>query len=177
MGRYRNRHPSRFPSVGLSLVELLIAMAIMAVLLSAAVATLTSGRNQTAAREGAQRIAADLGFAQADAIARHVVRIVTFDAAVERYGVYSEGGLLRDPVSGRLYEVDLPALFPGTGVDLAEPAFGGSPSVRFDAEGTPLSGGEVKLYAGGEGWKVCVSNVTGRITIEMSPPPTTPTAP
>jgi prepilin-type N-terminal cleavage/methylation domain-containing protein len=166
----RTLRPSRRLGAGYSLVELLIVLAILAVLASIAVTTLSSGRSQSTAREAAQRIAADLAFAQADAIACHAARIVTFDAAAESYGVYDGTGLLLDPISHRSFVVDLAGLFPGAGLDLASPNFSGAASVTFDASGTPAAGGEVELHAGGEGWKVCVSSLTGRITIENLPP-------
>jgi len=156
----------RRSSAGLTLVELLIVLAILGVLAGAAVTSLSGGRSQTASREAAQRIAADIAFAQAEAIARHAVRIVTFDAAAEQYQLESEAGVVTDPVSHLSFVVRLPTLFPGAGVDLASPSFGGASYVRFEASGAPLAGGEVRLYAGGEGWRVCVADLTGRITIE-----------
>jgi prepilin-type N-terminal cleavage/methylation domain-containing protein len=160
---------SRSAGAGLSLVELLIVMVILAVLAGIAISTLSSGRAQTAAGEAAQRVAADLAFAQADALAHHAARIVTFDAAAERYGVYDEAGLLRDPISHLPYQVDLATLFPGANVDLASAAFGGDVSLRFDASGAPVAGGEVTLNAAGDGYKVCVADLTGRITIVPAP--------
>lgn len=156
----------RRPCAGLTLVELLIVLGVLGVLASVAVTSLSGGRAQTASHEAAGRIAADIAFAQAEAMARHTVRIVTFDAAAEQYQLESETGVLQDPVSHLSFVVDLPALFPGAGVDLASPNFGGASYVRFEASGTPLAGGEVRLYAGGEGWRVCVADLTGRITVE-----------
>lgn len=143
-----------------------MALAILGVLAGVAVTSLSGGRSQTASREAAQRIAADIAFAQAEAIARHAVRIVTFDAAAEKYQLESEAGVVKDPVSHLSFVVDLPTLFPGAGVDLTSPDFGGASSLRFEASGAPLAGGEVRLYAAGEGWRVCVADLTGRTTIE-----------
>lgn len=162
------RTPSRGRrlAAGLTLVELLIVLAIFGVFASVAVTSLSGGRSQTASREAAQRIAADIAFAQAEAMARHAVRIVAFDDAAERYQLESEAGVVMDPVSHLSFVIDLPTLFPGAGVDLASPDFGGASALRFEASGAPLAGGEVRLYAGGEGWRVCVADLTGRTTIE-----------
>jgi prepilin-type N-terminal cleavage/methylation domain-containing protein len=155
---------------GFSLVELLIVLVMLALLAGIGMSRLTGGHSQTAAREAARRIAADIEFAQADAIAQHAAREVAFDAAVESYTVGDGAGLLRDPISLRPYQVDLAALYPGVGMDLAAPAFGGGASLRFAATGAPAAGGEVRVYAGGERWKVNVAGVTGRVTIEELPP-------
>lgn len=141
-------------------------LAILGVIASVAVTSLSGGSGQTAAHAAAQRVAADITFAQAEAMARHAVRIVAFDAAAEQYQLESEAGVIADPVSHLSFVIDLPSLYPGAGVDLSLPDFGGASSLRFAASGAPLAGGEVRLYAGGEGWRVCVADLTGRITIE-----------
>lgn len=157
---------SRARSAGVTLIELLVAMAVIAVLAGTAISLLSSGHAQTAAEEAAGRVAADVAFAQADAIARHAPRTLTFDEKHERYALEHEGTLLLHPVSRQPYEVDLAAAFRGAGVDLSRPDFGGDTCLVFDGEGVPSSGGEVWLAAGGRIFAVTVSGVTGRVTID-----------
>jgi type II secretory pathway pseudopilin PulG len=151
-----------------TLVELLIAFAVIAVLTGTAISLLSSGYAQTAAREAAQRVAADVVFAQADAIASHAPRTVVFEVDTETYGLYEDGGLLYHPVSKRPFTVVLGNLFRGTGIDLEEADFGGETRLKFDVNGIPASGGEVWLNAGGRSYMVTVSDLTGHVAIFSS---------
>lgn len=149
----------------MTLVELLIVVAVIAVLSGAAISLLTTGHSQIAAEDAARRVAADLAFAQADAIAKRSERLVIFDAATDAYGIYSGGAPLTHPVSKKPFLVDFGDLFHGVEVDLRVPGFGGSDTLRFDVEGIPACGGTVGLQAGGSDWEVTVADVTGHVSV------------
>ena len=150
---------------GFTLVELLIMIAVIAVLSGAAISLLHSGHSQSAAEEAARRIAADIAFVQIQAITNRTAYTIHFTDATESYGVYAGGTQIRHPVSKQLFQVDFARLFPGAGVNLRSPNFGGADSLRFESGGTPLAGGSVGVQASGSTWKLQVENGTGRVTI------------
>lgn len=137
---------------GYSLLELTVVITILAVLTGFA----TRALEFASIREGltAERLAADLRYAQARAMATHNRTWVSFDTANNRYTVYEE-----DPANtgkaGRLDMVDpLTAGSPfrvtlgddeAGGVVLAGPAFGGKTEVEFDPAGLAYDGDATAL--------------------------------
>ena len=146
---------------GITLIEVLVVMGIIAVLSGIAISLLSGGL----AREAANRIVGDLEYVRAEAIASHAQRYVVFDGAAEQYAAHSAGGLLRHPVSRKEFLVDLSTLYAGVGVDLDSINFGGGDTLRFDADGMPTLAGEVVVNAAGNRLVVSVETTTGRINI------------
>lgn len=151
-------------SRGLTLVELLLVLIVIAVLASAAITLLSSGQKQLAAEEAVQRLVTDLAYTQADAAANRSERHVVFDENAESYSVYAGATLLWHPVSKRPFTVDLESCFPGAGLGLDTADFGGSDTLRFDAHGVPAAGGQLLLTGPGAQWTIRVAAGTGCVT-------------
>jgi len=149
---------------GATLAELLVVMAVIAVLSGTAIALLSGGRAQSAAGAAAAQLAEDIAYAQADAIARHLPRTLIFDTEHESYALYENGTALRHPVTGKFFVVDLDAAYPGTGIDLAKVGIGAGDSLRFTADGTPHAGGALLLHAAGEGALLSIAAETGWVS-------------
>ena len=150
---------------GITLIEVLVVMGIIAVLSGIAISLLSGGHSGGVAREAANRIVGDLEYVRAEAIASHAQRYVVFDGAAEQYAAHSAGGLLRHPVTRKEFLVDLSTLYAGVGVDLDSINFGGGDTLRFDADGMPTLAGEVVVNAAGNRLVVSVETTTGRINI------------
>lgn len=153
---------------GLTLVELLLVLIVIAVLAGAAISLLSSGQKQIAAEEAVQRLATDLDYARSDAAAHRSERCVVFDENAESYSVYAGAALLWHPVSKRPFVVDLEGHFPGAGLELDAADFGGSDTLRFDAHGVPADGGQVLLRGPGILWTIRVAAGTGCVTVSGS---------
>ncbi len=154
---------------GFSLVEIVIAIAIMGILASLAFQSL----HIAGEREGlaAERLAADIRYAQGWARMSHNPTWVAFDTANNRYTVYVE-----DPASpgkaGRLNLSDpwtnLPSYQVALGDDetgnvtLASPDFGGDTEVKFDRNGLAYDSNGTALVANG-------SVLVGARTVTVSP--------
>ncbi|MBM3316417.1 MAG: prepilin-type N-terminal cleavage/methylation domain-containing protein [Candidatus Eisenbacteria bacterium] len=156
---------SRARSAGVTLVELLVALAVIAVLSGAAVSLLAGGQARSAAEEAARRLAADVAFAQTDALARRSARTLVFDERRESYTLEQQGTPLVHPVSRQPFVVELASAARAARVDLSRPDFGGDTCLVFDAEGVPASGGSVWLAAGAHRFAVTVAEVTGRVAV------------
>lgn len=162
---HRRIAPGPAGSPGLTLVELLLVLIVIAVLSGAAITLLSSGQKQLAAQEAVQRLMTDLEYAQSDAIASRSERRVVFDENAESYSVYAGATLLWHPVSKRPFAVDLDDLFPGAGLDLASADFAGSDTLRFDGRGLPVAGGQLQLRGPGAGYTIRVAPGTGSISV------------
>ncbi len=160
-----NRQMSRH-CTGVTLVELLILVAVVAVLAGTAISLLSGGHLETAGEDAAHRLATDLAFAQANAIANRSERLVIFSAVEGSYSVCSAGGTpLTHPVTKKPFLVELTGLYRGANVAIQTANFGGSDTLRIGVDGIPVSGGKVMLYAGGTTWQIAVADGTGHISI------------
>jgi Tfp pilus assembly protein FimT len=158
------------PASGVTLLELVIVATVLVLIGGAAISLLSSGQREAVAQEAARQIAADIAYAQADALAHGAARLVVFDAQTEHYGLYDGSGAepLPHPVSQRPHEVDLSALFAGTAVDLGAADFDGSDTLRFGAGGRPAAGGTIEIHAAGSSWTIRIAAGSGRVTLVPS---------
>jgi len=152
-------------SEGLTLVELLLVLIVIAVLSGTAITLLSSGQKQIAAQEAVQRLMTDLEYAQSDAIVNRSERSVVFDENAESYSVYAGATLLWHPVSKRPFAVALDDLFPGAGLDLVSANFAGSDTLRFDGHGLPVAGGQLQIRGPGASYTIHVAAGTGCVTV------------
>ncbi len=150
---------------GLTLIELLVVLVVCAFLASGAIVLFSSGYTDRAAEEAAGRIAADIRFAQAQAIASRSEHLVVFDETRDAYLLFGRGDTLWHPVTKKPFCVDLAGAFGGSGIDLVRADFGDSDTLRFDEDGIPASGGHVAVQGGECRWSVSVADVTGRIAL------------
>jgi prepilin-type N-terminal cleavage/methylation domain-containing protein len=150
---------------GFSLIEVLAAVVVAAILASAAIAVFSGTHHREAAESAARRLAADLSFCRMDATNTHTPRRMWFDVGTDRYGIIAGDSTLTHPVTRKPFLVDLRERFPGTGIDLAEADFGGSDTLDFDDDGVPVWGGRVAIEGGQTTWTIRVAGGTGRLTI------------
>jgi Tfp pilus assembly protein FimT len=138
-----------------------LVLAIMGIF--AALAAPRYGRASTRYRAdlAAQRIAADLRWAQACAKAASAPRTVSFSTAAQQYqvlGVPSPDGVAGD------YTVSLSA--EPYRADLVSVSFATGPQIVFDGWGVPDGGGTVVVAAGTQQKTVTVAAGTGRATVQ-----------
>ncbi len=157
--------PPLFCQRGVTLAELLVVIAVLGVLATIGFTLMTSSQNDAAAKGAARRIACDIAFAQADAVARRAPRTVRFLLDEEAYRVNSEGETIEHPLSKLPYRVDLAQLYAGTGINLREASFGGADSLTFDEDGLCSAGGRVYINVDENIWSVSVADQTGHITV------------
>ena len=120
-------------------------------------------------RAAAHRVAADLRYAQAQAISRRRVHGVLFDPVAERYWIYapSPATAIVDPADrGKTLTVDFATRMEYRGVTILSASFGTTPGVQFDYFGVPRDTAGVDLAATGR----VILTVPGQVdTIDVSP--------
>ncbi len=163
------RRPPGPSRMGFSLVELMAAIVVVGILAGSGYALLAGSHHDWAAEHAARRLAADIEFAQSDAIAMHATRVVRFDAANDAYRIVSAGADIWHPMTGLWYRVNLGTHAPGALADLHlhQAAFGGADSLVFTAGGLCVSGGKVFIDVGERSWSVTVADQTGHITVRQ----------
>lgn len=151
---------------GMTLVELVVVISLVGLLALVAVPRF-AGRDEVELRAAARRVAADLRWAQARAIATRTRHGVVFDAATGRYTVYR--GAPSTPADDFL-RPGSPMRRGVEPVTLVSADFDGAPRVEFDSMGVPWSAsgeltapGRVVLAVSGAADTVVVEPLTGRI--------------
>lgn len=166
-----------WPTMGVTLVELVITMAILALVSAIALPRFAALMNRQRLDLASRRLAEDLRMARQQAIISKADRSVTFDLALQRYtlsNVYlMSGNRLVPPV---FLNAD-----PYNGVRLTSAGFEGQPTVTFNRLGVPTAAGSVVLSNGSTQATITVSPTTGRVTRTLigvsSTRPTTPNSP
>ena len=146
---------------GFTLLEVMLVMAIAAVIAAIAVPRYGVALARYRADAAARRVAADLAFAQSTARATSQSVTMTFDAAAETYTIVG----LSDPdhlAAG--YVVDLTQR-PYTAV-VSSVNFGGGAGVTFNGYGVPATGGDVVVASGKWTRTVHVDGTTGKATVQ-----------
>jgi len=151
-------------SAGVTLVELLIVIAVLGILAGAGISVISGRTSETALEEGLRRLAADLSYAQAVAVASGSPRTVAFDPGNDTYALLQGISPMIHPVTKRSYTVRLDAEFRGSGLCIVACSFAGGDTLRFLDSGVPATGGWVTVQSGAAQGTLSVSSSTGRIS-------------
>ncbi len=146
---------------GLSLVELTIVVAILALLSAMAVPRFANSLAKQRARSAGHRVAGDLAYAKRQARIRGQACTVEFDPAASRYVLRQIQGIDHKGLEYTVSLSDPPYRARFISVD-----FGGDALIRFDGFGTPDSGGAVLVEAGTQLCTVTLDAGTGECTVE-----------
>jgi len=154
-------------SKGFTLFELIVVMTIVGILAWLAYPNL-SALNDIKLDGAARRVAADLRYAQNQAIGKRSVHGVLFEAAAARYTVFSPttASPVTDPGNrARPLRVDF-TRGEFQGVSIASAAFGTTRGVTFDYFGVPRDTAGVDLAATG---RIILTYQGGADTIDVTP--------
>ena len=160
---------------GFTLIEVIMVIVILGIIAWIAFPQV-SPFGEITLRAAAHRVAADLRYAQAQAISHRQVHGVLFDPVAESYWVYAPipATPVVDPASrGKTLRVDFTTRTEYRGVTILSASFGTTPGVRFDYFGVPrdtagvdlAATGRVILTASGQLDTIDVSPETGKVTV------------
>jgi prepilin-type N-terminal cleavage/methylation domain-containing protein len=147
--------------VGFTIVELVIALAVIAVTAAIAVPRFGGAIGRYRADLAVRRVVADLNYARARAISRSASQSVVFDAPLHRYWIPG----IEDPDRrGRTYGVELAR--PPYESNLVKLDLGDASTVRFDGYGIPARAGTIVLGIGGIRKEIRIAAGTGAVTVQ-----------
>lgn len=152
MHPHRNA-PAR--STGFTMMELLVVVAIMALVAAMAMPVLGSGPSTSALRGGARELAAGLRFARSEAVAKRHETFVAIDLSGRRFKVAD------DPREHQLPREAELKLFTAQS-DIVNDTTG---SIRFFPDGGS-NGGRITLAYGERKFDIDVDWLTGRVSIQ-----------
>jgi type II secretion system protein H len=144
-------------SPGFTLMELVLVLAIIAIL--AAIAAPRYGHSATRyqADLAAQRVMADLALAQSTARAGSSSRMVVFSMGTNSYSIQGWVSMQDRPAA---YVVDLSE--PPYEATLGDVDFNSSATITYNGWGQPSSGGTIVLQVGSEQRTIYVDSETGQ---------------
>lgn len=153
---------------GFTLIETVVVLVVLGLLASVAFQSLHIADE----REGlaAERLSADLRYAQSWAMMSRNRTWVVFDTGANRYSLYMENPaspgkagrvLMTDPLAQAAFQVTFGDEETG-GVALASPDFGGKTEVEFDPKGLAYDGDGIALASDG-------TVLAGKRTVTVSP--------
>jgi len=152
------------PAGGFTLAEIIVVVVIIGIA-AAVIVPLVVDTGDMQATAAARMIAADLQYAQNQAITRQQDITVTFDAADNSYVVSNASGTLIHPITKKAYSVDFDTADGFGNLNVVSASFGGTGSVTFDELGSPGSAGTITIQAGASVYTVSVTGATGRVTV------------
>jgi type II secretory pathway pseudopilin PulG len=162
----RAEHTARRRTVAsFSLLELVMVLAIVAVMAAVAIPRMSSSTVRYRAEVAAHRLAADLAWAQRHAMAKSASQEVYFDLLSDAYWLYGIESLNRDygdtwvKLGEAPYHARIVSAFGKT------VAHSGT-SLFFDGYGQPDVSGDVIIAAGDEQRTVTVDADTGKATVQ-----------
>lgn len=147
--------------LGFSLVEVVMVLAIVAILALIAAPRYARALTQYRAEAAARRIVGDLELARAAARSSSSSRQVAFNTSTDRYELV--GVTATQAAGSGAYVVRL-AEEP-YGVDLLTASFGGSATLEFNGYGLPVAGGSITLRVGDRVRTITVS-AAGQVTVQ-----------
>ena len=146
------------PAPAFSLLELVLVMAILAVVSAIAMPRMAQASARYRVETAARRVAADLNLARTKALSASTSQSVVFTLSPAGYRLV---GLADIDHPAQEYQVSLSAQ-PYT-CELLQAGFAGSTSVLFDGYGRPNSGGTIELRCGG--WnKILTLEASGEVS-------------
>ena len=157
----RSIHTRPGKRLGFSLLELLMVIAVMAIIVAIAEPRYAAAVSRYRASAAAQRIVADLGLAQAKARHLSTSRIVVFTVATSTYQLTGEADLSHPASTYTIALGDKP--YQAT---LVSVNFAGAAQVTFNGYGVPSSGGTIVVKAGNATNTITVDADTGVSTIQ-----------
>jgi prepilin-type N-terminal cleavage/methylation domain-containing protein len=158
MGLPREKNISN--PIGFTLVELVIVMAIIAIVAGFAVPAFQKYAVQGRLKAAARDIMGDIGNAKARAVAENVDYEIVFDKGNNRYSLQPSGGSVIQTKSPANFAADI-----RIGPD--DPNFSGGNVVSFFTRGT-CTAGTVKLTNGQGSIAVITTTITGRTYVEFA---------
>ena len=148
-------------TAGFTIVELVIALTVIAVVAAIAVPRFGGAIGRYRADLAVRRIVADLNYARARAISRSTGQSVVFDASLHRYWLLG----MEDPDRrDRTYGVELAR--PPYEANLVKLDLGEASTVRFDGYGVPARAGSIVLGVGGIRKEIRIDGASGAVTVQ-----------
>ncbi len=142
------------------MTEIVVTTLIMGLMAGAAVPRIITDVSDYRAEAAANRIAADLRFAQKRARTTGISETVTFDVTNDRYSFST----ISDPKSlNQIYSVDI-SEYPYS-AQLETVNIGGAQSVTFNGLGFPGASGTLVVTSGQASWEVQLEAASGTLTV------------
>jgi prepilin-type N-terminal cleavage/methylation domain-containing protein len=155
------RHPGAATRRGFSFLELVVVLAILAVVAGMAVASYGPALHRYRADAAARHIVADLGLARAKARQASQGQTVVFSLTNQTVRLNGVADLDRPTATYEVRLAEAPYY-----ARIVSANFGGATQVTFDGYGTPSSTGTVVIEVGGFLKTVALSGVTGRAAVQ-----------
>lgn len=144
-----------------SLVEVVLVLAILAILVAIAAPRYGTAVARYQAEMAARRVVADLALARSRARISSTQHTVTFSPAADQYQLPGVADLKNSSVD---YLVDLSAH--PYHADLLSADFGGDATVVFDGYGTPDSSGQIVIEVGDIQKIIALDQDTGKASVQ-----------
>jgi general secretion pathway protein H len=138
------------------MMELLVVLAIMALIAAFAIPSMGDGPSNAELRGGARELAAGLRFARSEAVAKRQQTFVALDLAGRRFKVTGDEREYQLPREAEL------KLFTAQ-ADIVDDSTG---AIRFFPDGGS-NGGRITLAAGERKYDIDIDWLTGRVTIQQ----------